>query len=183
MIAIAATTGFLITSPGAATASGDDIILDSLFASLQEVTDAGDVARITSEIWSRWSTHPDDDTLTLRLNRGVTMMNQGDYVHAEGLFSDIIDLDPDFAEAWNKRATLYFITGQLLQSRSDIAKTLEIEPRHFGALSGLAMIEMRFENYEAALKAYEAAAEVNPHLEEVNIMIEKLTEKLRGIAL
>ena len=60
---------------------------------------------------------------------------------------------------------------------------MEIEPRHFGALSGLAMIEMRFENYEAALKAYEAAAEVNPHLEEVNIMIEKLTEKLRGIAL
>ena len=65
MIAIAVTTGYLITSPVAASANGDDIILDSLFTSLQEVTDAGDVARITSEIWSRWSTHPDDDTLIL----------------------------------------------------------------------------------------------------------------------
>ena len=161
----------------------EDIILDDLFATLQEVQDQGDVARIVSEIWSRWSTHPDDESITSRLNRGVTMMNQGDYVHAEALFTDIIALDPDFAEAWNKRATLYYIQGNLAASRADIAQTLAIEPRHFGALAGLGLIELHLGNDEAALQAYQAAIDINPHMSEVTGIIEKLQEKLRGLAL
>ena len=158
-------------------------ILDGLFASLQQAQDAGDAARITSEIWTRWSTHPSDDTITARLNRGVTMMNQGDYVHAEALFTDIIAEDPLFAEAWNKRATLYYIQGKQDASRYDIAQTLILEPRHFGALSGLGMIELSAGNYAQALRAYEQAVAVNPHMMQANEIIENLKEKLRGIAL
>ena len=161
----------------------EDIILDDLFATLQEVQDQGDVARIVAEIWSRWSTHPEDESITSRLNRGVTMMNQGDYVHAEALFTDIIALDPDFAEAWNKRATLYYIQGNLAASRADIAQTLALEPRHFGALAGLGLIELSYGRYDEALRAYEQAAAVNPHMAQANEMIKSLREKLRGIAL
>ena len=164
-------------------ANDDDVILDGLFSSLQQSSDQSDIQRLTAEIWSIWSTHPTQDSLTSRLARGVSMMNQGDYVHAEGLFSDIIQEDPTFAEAWNKRATLYYITGRYAKSQSDIAKTLEIEPRHFGALSGLALIEMSYENHARALQAYEAAAAVHPHMPQVNEMIKMLNEKLRGIAL
>ena len=166
-----------------ALAQTDDAVLDNLFSTLQELDDKGDVSRIVAEIWTRWSTHPSEQSITARLNRGVAMMNQGDYVHAEGLFSDIIAEDPAFAEAWNKRATLYYIQGKFAESRYDIAQTLIREPRHFGALSGLGLIELSSGNYEAALRAYEQAAEVNPHMTQANEMIKTLSEKLRGLAL
>ena len=111
------------------------------------------------------------------------MMNQGDYIHAEGIFTDIIAEDPNFAEAWNRRATLYFIMGQFGKSRADIAQTLAIEPRHFGALAGLGLIEMHLQNYEAALLAYEEAAAIHPHMGEVNDIIARLQDKVKGLAL
>ena len=177
--------GFLSVSQPFHSASADqsDPTLAILFDNLKELSDPGDINRITSEIWSRWSTHATDDALTKRLNRGVIMMNQGDYVHAEALFTDIIEDDPAFSEAWNKRATLYFLTGRFDKSRFDIAQTLAIEPRHFGALAGLGLIELHLGNDEAALQAYQAAIDINPHMSEVTGIIEKLQEKLRGLAL
>ena len=166
-----------------AMAQPQDIILDDLFITLQEIDDQGDAARIVSEIWARWSTHPEEESITSRLNRGVDMMNQGDFVHAEALFTDIITQDPTFAEAWNKRATLYYFQGKLDLSRSDIAQTLLLEPRHFGALSGLGMIELSLGNYEQALRAYQQAVAINPHMPQADDIIESLREKLRGIAL
>ena len=172
----------LILSPLSGALSAD-AVLDSLFSSLQEITDKGDANRIVSEIWTRWSTHPTQESLTTRLIRGASMMNQGDYVHAEAIFSNIITEDPSFAEAWNKRATLFYIQGKIAQSRADIAQTLALEPRHFGALAGLGMIELSAGNLEAALRAYEQAVAVNPHMQNANDIIKELSEKLRGIAL
>lgn len=166
-----------------ASADQSDPTLAILFDNLKELSDPGDINRITSEIWSRWSTHATNEALTKRLNRGVIMMNQGDYVHAEALFTDIIEDDPAFSEAWNKRATLYFLTGRFDKSRGDIAQTLAIEPRHFGALAGLGLIELHLGNDEAALRAYQAAIDINPHMSEVTDIIKKLQENLRGLAL
>ena len=178
-------SAFALSLSAAPAAWGDqtDPVLPSLFQDLQTVTEPGDIQRITAEIWQRWSTHPTEETLTARLTRGVTMMNQGDYIHAEGIFTDIISEDPNFAEAWNRRATLYFIMGQFGKSRADIAQTLAIEPRHFGALAGLGLIEMHLQNYEAALLAYEEAAAIHPHMGEVNDIIARLQDKVRGLAL
>ena len=174
----------LLSQPiGVVQADQNDPTLSILFDNLRELKDPGDINRITSEIWSRWSTHPTNEALTKRLNRGVIMMNQGDYVHAEALFSDIIDDDPLFSEAWNKRATLYFITGNLQKSRADIAQTLAVEPRHFGALAGLGLVELHLGNDEAALRAYQAAIEINPHMKDVIEIIDNLQEKLQGLAL
>lgn len=164
-------------------AVAEDLVLDSLFDSLQETQDAGDAQRLTSEIWSRWSTHPTQETLTSRLQRGASMMSQGDYVHAEAIFSKIIEEDPAFAEAWNKRATLYYLQGQISKSRADIAQTLLLEPRHFGALAGLGMIELSVGNLQGALLAYEQAVAVNPHMTDAVQIIDQLVEKLRGVAL
>lgn len=111
------------------------------------------------------------------------MMNQGDYVHAELLFSNIISEDPEFAEAYNKRATLFYIQGKLSQSKSDIAQTLALEPRHFGALAGLGMIEMAQGNLAAAKQAYEEALAVNPHMLNAVQIVRELDEKLQGLAL
>ena len=164
-------------------AIAEDLVLDSLFTSLQETQDAGDAQRLTSEIWSRWSTHPTEETLTSRLQRGASMMSQGDYVHAEAIFSNIIDEDPAFAEAWNKRATIYYIQGKIALSRADIAQTLLLEPRHFGALAGLGMIELSLGNLQGALRAYEQAVSVNPHMTDAIDIIKQLKEQLRGVAL
>ena len=180
---IASVIALSLSAAPAAWSDQTDPVLPSLFQDLQTVTEPGDIQRITAEIWQRWSTHPTEETLTARLTRGVTMMNQGDYIHAEGIFTDIIAEDPNFAEAWNRRATLYFIMGQFGKSRADIAQTLAIEPRHFGALAGLGLIEMHLQNYEAALLAYEEAAAIHPHMGEVNDIIARLQDKVKGLAL
>jgi len=173
--------GVLVST--ATTCLAEDIILDDLFSSLQEVTDKGDADRIVTEIWAHWTNHPTDVALTDRLIRGTAMMNQGDFVHAEVIFTDIITEDPTYAEAWNKRATLFYAQGKHARSKADIAQTLSLEPRHFGALAGLGMIELSAGNYEAALQAYEQAVEVNPHMTQASAIIEKLSSKLRGVAL
>ena len=92
-------------------------------------------------------------------------MNAGNLHAAEKTFTNIIDADPTFAEAWNKRATVYFLMGAFAQSKRDIAQTIIREPRHFGALSGLGLVETHLGNYAAALKAYEQAAALHPYLE------------------
>ena len=87
---------------------------------------------------------------------------------------------PDFAEAWNKRATVRFLIGNDAGSRRDIARVMELEPRHFGALSGLGMINMRSGDLQAALQAFEAALRVNPHLDQAVDVTEQLRRRLRG---
>jgi tetratricopeptide (TPR) repeat protein len=91
-------------------------------------------------------------------------MNAGSLRAAEETLTTIIDTDPAFAEAWNKRATVYFLMGAFSQSKRDIAQTIIREPRHFGALSGLGLVETHLGNYAAALKAYEQAAALHPYL-------------------
>jgi Flp pilus assembly protein TadD len=99
---------------------------------------------------------------------------------AEQVFSQLIQDHPDFAEAWNKRATVRFLLGNDVGSRRDIARVIDLEPRHFGALSGLGMINMRSGDLQAALQAFEAALRVNPHMDQAVDVTRQLREQLRG---
>jgi tetratricopeptide (TPR) repeat protein len=90
---------------------------------------------------------------------------------------------PDFSEAWNKRATVRFMIGNHDGSANDIAKVLQLEPRHFGALSGLGMIHMRAGNWESALKSYKAAFAIHPYLNNIETLIDDLSQRLKGQAL
>ena len=142
-----------------------DMRLPALFEKLSATSDKAAAEIIAGQIWAIWSEHRDDERLTQKLLLGTAQMNAGNLREAEKTFTNIIDADPTFAEAWNKRATVYFLMGAFTQSKRDIAQTIIKEPRHFGALSGLGLVETHLGNYAAALKAYEQAAALHPYLE------------------
>jgi tetratricopeptide (TPR) repeat protein len=154
-----------------------DIRLPALFEKLHATSDKVTAEAIADQIWAIWSEHGDDERLSQNLLLGTAQMNAGSLRAAEETFTTIIDTDPAFAEAWNKRATVYFLMGAFAQSKRDIAQTIIREPRHFGALSGLGLVETHLGNYAAALKAYEQAAALHPYLEgyeEITTALKKL---------
>ena len=100
--------------------------------------------------------------LTYRLEFGTELMQYGDYNYALKVFDNILATDPEWSEAWNKRATVYFLMNKFKNSLDDIDKVLSIEPRHFGALSGQARIFIKLQKYEKAIKSIERALEFYP---------------------
>ena len=152
--------------------------LDGLFDRLK-TADEGEASRIEREIWLEWSRSgsPAEDLL---LQRGKDAMDLGDYPAAIEHFTAIIDHDPDFAEAWNARATAYYMSGEFGPSVADIAKVLTLNPRHFGALSGLAMILEETGKTDKALEAYKAALAIHPHLQGAAEAVERLEKEAEG---
>ena len=172
-----------ITLPVPACADQNDPQLDDLFIALQASPSETQAANIEIEIWTRWGDHPYDPFANQQMKKGIELMNSGHLGDAEDIFSRIINSHPDFAEAWNKRATVRFFRGNDTGSASDILQVIKLEPRHFGALSGLGMIRVRAGDFEGALKAYKAAQRMNPHLLQIKLIIDQLGKKLKGLAL
>jgi tetratricopeptide (TPR) repeat protein len=156
----------------------DTAKLDDLFTRLQkaEVEEAG---RIESEIWIEWS-KSGSPAMDLLLQRGRDAMAVGDNGTAIEHFTAIIDHDPEFAEAWNARATAYFNAGEFGPAVADIGHVLTLNPRHFGALSGLGMILEESGKTERALEVYKSAITLHPHLEGVQEAIERLETEAEG---
>lgn len=150
-----------VTTP--ASARQDDTRLDKLFQTLQTTTSDQEAQMAEARIWQLWfqSGRADIDDM---LARGGEAMNRRDFGEALARFNDVIAKDPEFAEGWNRRATLYFLMGNFEASIADIQSTLALEPRHFGALSGLGLVNIRIERIDAAIKAFEAALKVHPRM-------------------
>ena len=142
--------------------SSQKIILDELFDQLIETNDLKNAEKLEKKIWAVWSKHPNNSGLTDKMEFGTELMQYGDYNYALKVFDNIIVADPQWSEAWNKRATLYFLMNKLTSSLDDIDKVLSIEPRHFGALSGQARIFIKLQKYEKAIKSIERALEFYP---------------------
>ena len=142
--------------------SSQKIILNKLFDQLIETKDLKSAEQLEKRIWSVWSKHPNNNKLTDKMKFGTELMQYGDYNYALKIFDNIIDTDPKWSEAWNKRATVYFLMSQLTNSLDDIDKVLNIEPRHFGALSGQARIFIKLQEYEKAIKSIERALDFYP---------------------
>ena len=157
----------------------DDALLRDLFARLQKVESPEEARALEGRIWGRWM-ETGDATADNLLAQGTMAMSTGDYRVAVALFNAVIERKPDSSEAFNKRATLYFLVGDFEASVADIVRTLALEPRHFGALSGLGMIEAERKNYKAALEAYTRALAVDPHLQSVKDQVDLLTEVVKG---
>ena len=164
-------------------ADQNDPRLPKLFESLKNATDARTAKVTASDIWRIWSEKPDDKRGAELLRQGTEQMNAGHLRKAEKLFTSVINAAPDFAEAWNKRATVYFLMGAYDLSKKDIAQTIAREPKHFGAWSGLGLVETHIGNYDAALKAYEKAARIHPFLEGYETMVGKLRKLAQGTPL
>ena len=142
--------------------SSQKIVLNKLFDQLINANDSNNAEKLEKKIWSVWSEHPNNNKLTERLEFGTELMQYGDYNYALKVFDNIIVTDPQWSEAWNKRATLYFLMNKFTNSLDDIDKVLSIEPRHFGALSGQARIFIKLQKYEKAIKSIERALEFYP---------------------
>ena len=137
-------------------------ILNSLFNQLEKVKNSKSATLLEERIWSIWNKHPTNNKLTERLEFGAELMQYGDYNYALKVFSNVLENDPKWSEAWNKRATVYFLMSQFTNSLNDIERVLKIEPRHFGALSGQARIFIKLQKYENAIKSLERALKFYP---------------------
>ena len=168
----------LISGPPVA-ADQADPILDVLFAKLQKATQPAEIHSVTRGIWQVWA-RSDDEQVNELMQAGIIALNQGAMSLAIAAFDAVVETAPDFAEGWNKRATVRFLVGDFAGSIADIERTLALEPRHFGALSGLGMIMMAEERPKEALKAYEAALAVNPHLPQARAVTKRLRQELEG---
>ncbi len=152
--------------------------LDGLFERLANPS-ADDWEVVQTQIWTAWS-QSGSDSMDLLLFRATRAMDEGDHDTALIHLNDLVRLAPDFAEGWNKRATLHFMVENYGDSISDIARTLALEPRHFGALSGLGIILDRLGDKEGALEAYRRASAIHPHLPGASEGIKKLSKEVEG---
>jgi tetratricopeptide (TPR) repeat protein len=168
--------GFAMAAP-TASARQDDKRLDALFDRLQKTSDAQEARMIEGLIWSIWF-RSGDATRDRLLERGNEAMNAGKLTDALAQFNAVIEADPKLAEAWNRRATLHYLLGNLDASVRDIEQTLALEPRHFGALSGLGLIYIQREQYDAAIRAFERSLKVNPHMPGAKQSIEDLRKRI-----
>lgn len=167
----------MIGSAAIAQADQNDPRLNEMFARLQETDSRLEAQTLEQNIWAIWFTSPDAEVNRL-MDAGNAAMSQGNLPVAIDAFTKVIQEAPDFAEGWNRRATARFWFGDYEGSRSDVAKTLALEPRHFGALSGLGMINAAEDKGEAAIEAWQKALEVNPNMSSVQNSIEEMKAKL-----
>lgn len=175
---VAATCLFLLAVAGPATAQPQHDALDRLFAQLAE-PELDDWQTVEDEIWSLWS-RSGSPAMDLLLHRGRTAMEAGDLDTAVEHLTALTDHAPDFAEGWNARATAFFHMERLGASISDIRRVLALNPRHFGALSGLGMIMEQLGDDETALAAYRAALSVHPHRPNLVEAAERLERTVSG---
>lgn len=159
------------------TAEQKKLMLDSLFEQLKNAESEDAAAFVENLIWELWMTSERED-INVLMTRGLEELSENNYTRAIQVFTAIIELAPDFPEGWNKRATAYYLKGDFAASVRDIEKTLALEPRHFGALSGLGLIYSALGNEQAALKAYEAVLELHPQQKTLRKYVEELRRKL-----
>ena len=136
--------------------------LDKLFKQLAKINNSKTAEQLEKKIWLIWNQHPNNLKLTDRLELGTELMHYGNYDYALEVFNNIIYTDPKWSEAWNKRATLFFLMKDYKSSLKDIDKVLGLEVRHFGALSGQARIYIKLKEYEKAILSLKKALEFYP---------------------
>jgi tetratricopeptide (TPR) repeat protein len=153
--------------------------LDTLFEALKIAPDAESAKAIEERIWSVWMASG-SDTCNLLMGRMKAAADEKDYDLAIKLLDAIIELKPGYTEAWNRRATLYFMQKDYGHALADIREVLVREPRHFGALSGLGLILQEIGDDKHALEAYRRALAVDPHLEHIGDVVKTLRDKVEG---
>ena len=147
--------------------------LDELFTQLANAPGGRQAAAIEQRIWQAWFEHEDTAAAEL-LARARDRAQAGDAASAEALFDELVATHPAYAEAWNQRAILRYLQGDLDGSLADIAQALALEPRHFGALSGRGQCLFRLERYAEAADAFRDALSINPWLDSVRMQLDML---------
>ena len=153
--------------------------IDKLFIQLKSALNFENSKEIEDKIWDLWTTHPSKNDLTKLLADGSSAMMENKLDAAYDKFTQVIELDPNWSEAWNKRATVLYLMGKYELSQADIDKVLALEKRHFGALSGQGLIQTALNNYQKAIDSYIEAHKIHPNMKSPLIMIEKLQLQIK----
>ena len=170
---------WLFLPPFAAGADQQDPRLDALFERLQKARNLDEADIVSESIWAIW-TYAGNEDIDRLMSVGIVAMAQGQFAVALAAFDAIVARAPEFAEGWNKRATIYYLIGRYQESIADVEKTLALEPRHFGAISGLGLIRLALGDDKAALDAFERALKVNPHMPVIEEHVRELRRKIKG---
>jgi tetratricopeptide (TPR) repeat protein len=162
-----------------AQAAQDNPALDGLFTRLKSEGDPRTARIVEAAIWQIWlqSGDPEVDKI---MQRGIGAMNDRDLSAALAAFDEVVERAPDFAEGWNKRATVHYFLQNYDQSIADIQRTLVLEPRHFGALSGLGLVSLAMGQEVQALQAFEEAVKIYPSMHGLKDQIKELRERVKG---
>ncbi len=167
-----------------ANAEERELELNKLFNQLKNNSNASMAFEIEKKIWKIWSIHPSNDRqgyrLTELLAQGSFLMSEQELNRAYGIFSQIILVDPNWSEAWNKRATVLYMLGRYQESQEDIDEVLKLEKRHFGALSGQGLVQTELKNYERAINSYKEVQKIYPSMQAPKVMIPHLKELIKG---
>ncbi len=153
--------------------------LDRLFKALKVAPTPESAKYIEGKIWAAWAA-AGGDTATILMSRAKTALDGKDVNLALRLLTAAIDIKPDYAEAWNRRATLHFIRKEYGAAMGDLRAVLAREPRHFGAWAGLGMILHEVGEDKRALEAFRRAVDLHPHLEKIPDLVKRLTEQVEG---
>ncbi|MCL2713959.1 MAG: hypothetical protein FWD68_05040 [Alphaproteobacteria bacterium] len=153
--------------------------LDFLFAALKAAPDDATARSVEARIWALWLQTP-SDTAALLMSRAKVAADAQNTAVAMELLDAVIRLRPDYTEAFNRRATLSYMKNDYSRAMADIEQVLIREPRHFAALTGLALIMEDLGDGKRALEAYRQALAINPHLEKVRERVRRLSEKIEG---
>lgn len=129
-------------------------------------------------LWLLWA-RSGDAAIDQLMARGTEEMQSGQHAKAAATFTSVIEAKPDFAEAWNRRATVHYLAGDFERSIADCGEVLKRNPLHFGALSGMGQIFFQLQDYDQALAWYRRALEVNPNMTGVELNIKGIEELLR----
>ena len=153
--------------------------LEFLLGALKVAPDDTSAKAIEDRIWALWMVSG-SDTVDVLMSRVKEASDAENYTLAIRLLDAVIEIDPDFVEAWNRRATIFFLKKDYSSSLADIMHVLVQEPRHFGALAGLGTILEEVGDDRHALDAYRKALAVHPHLKGVAEHVKSLTDKVEG---
>ena len=143
-------------------ADQNDKRLDDLFFVLAHTDDNSEMKKATESIWEIWL-ETNDPLIEYDFKRGLKLMKVGQLKESIKIFTKVIENNPNFAEAWNKRATVYYLIGDFDSSVMDIKQTLQLEPRHFGAMDGLGLIFIHLQQFEKAIDVYDQMLKILPH--------------------
>ena len=143
-------------------ADQNDARLENLFEILSKTESDIQINEVTSSIWDIWY-ETNDPSIEADFYRGLESMRTGDLIMAVAFFTRVIDKNPNFAEGWNKRATVYYMLGKFDSSMMDIHETLKLEPRHFGAMDGMGLIFIHLEQFDKAIAIYDQMLKIFPN--------------------
>ena len=142
-------------------ADQNDVRLENLFEILSKTKSDIQINEVTSSIWDIWH-ETNDPEINADFFRGIGLMHNGNLKKAIIFFSKVIEKNPNFAEAWNKRATAYYMLGEYDKSMTDINITLKLEPRHFGAMDGMILIFLQKGKVDQAIRIYDEIIKIFP---------------------